>query len=94
MFFLIYAFTSIGIGAYFRAFKKNYVKIKHKYLYWFFQLILISCAAHIFAYAFYLEQANIINALKVVLIYGVFLIVLCYIVAFISAGLLISRRKI
>jgi hypothetical protein len=85
--------SSLIIGPYFRAFKKAYVKIKQKYLYWFFQLILISCTAHILAFVFYLEQPNYLNALMSMMIFGVVLLVLCFSFALIGVIFLLRRKK-
>ena len=91
--FLIFVLTSFGMGPLFRAFKKSYVKDYRKYLYWFYQIILIACIAHILAFTFYMGQPNYLDTLITMLIYGRILIVLCYTIALVSVLILLRMKK-
>jgi len=91
--FLIFALTSFGTGPIFRAFRRKNIREYRKYLYWFLQLNLIACTAHIFAYIFYTGQPNFLDSLRTITILGIVLLVLCYVLALVSVLILLKIQK-
>ena len=84
MFGIPFSLNSLGFGALYNAFEHSYVKKRLKYVYWTFQLMIISCVGQILAHLYFLESASLTGALTAMGIGSIILLIIGSVIAFIG----------